>query len=79
MIDDVDAAALGEDVAAHFRVPTPSLVPEMDAGLEQFPHGDHGHGCSLLIRFCFQPVETDGTGLEQAGTPIRPTHRVVRA
>ncbi len=35
-VDDVDAAALGEDVAPHLRVPATRLVPEMDTGLQQF-------------------------------------------
>ena len=38
-VDDVDAAALGEDVAAHLRVPAARLVAEVDAGLQQLPHG----------------------------------------
>ena len=38
-VDDVDAAALREDVAAHLRVPAPGLVAEVDSGLQQLPHG----------------------------------------
>ena len=38
-IDDVDSVPLAEDVAAHLRVPAPGLVAEVDAGLQQFPHG----------------------------------------
>ena len=34
-IDDVDAVALGENEAAHLRVPTTGLVPEVDAGREK--------------------------------------------
>ncbi len=37
-IDDVDAAALGKDVAAHLRVPAARLVAEVNAGLQQLPH-----------------------------------------
>ena len=43
-VDDVDAVALGEDEALHLRVPAAGLVPEVDAALEQLPHGDDGHG-----------------------------------
>src|SRR5208337_4491316 len=39
-VDDVDAVALGEDVALHLRVPAPSLVTEMDAALQELLHGD---------------------------------------
>ncbi len=38
-VDDVDASALGEDVSAHLRIPAPGLVAEVNAGLQQFPHG----------------------------------------
>ena len=37
-VDDVDAAALGEDEAAHLRVPAPRLVAEVDSGLQQLAH-----------------------------------------
>src|SRR5918999_2230673 len=43
-VDDVDAAALREDEAAHLGVPAASLVAEVHAGLEQLAHGDAGHG-----------------------------------
>src|SRR3712207_8695045 len=36
-VDDVDAPALAEDVAAHLGVPPARLVAEMDAGLQQLP------------------------------------------
>ena len=42
-VDDVDAVALGEDVALHLRVPAAGLVPEVHAGLQQLLHGDDGH------------------------------------
>src|SRR5207245_5980692 len=42
-VDDVDPAALGEDVPAHLGVPPPGLVPEMDARLQQLLHGNDGH------------------------------------
>ncbi len=49
-VDDVDATALGEDEALHLRVPAAGLVAEMDAGLQQFLHGNDGHG-SPFLRF----------------------------
>ena len=39
-IDDVDAAALAEDVAAHLGIPATRLVAEVDAGLQQLSHRD---------------------------------------
>ena len=38
-VDDVDASALREDEAAHLRVPASRLVTEVDAGLQELPHG----------------------------------------
>ncbi len=50
-VDDVDAVALGEDVALHLRVPAAGLVPEVHTGVQQLLHGDDGHGrCSPLVR-----------------------------
>ena len=49
-VDDVDAVALGEDEALHLRVPPAGLVTEVDAALEQLPHGDDGHGRARLLR-----------------------------
>jgi hypothetical protein len=46
-IDDVDAAALGEDEAAHLRVPAPGLVAEVDTGFQQVAHGDCARGGRL--------------------------------
>ena len=43
-VDDVDAAALGEDESLHLRVPAARLMTEMDSGLEQLAHGDARHG-----------------------------------
>jgi hypothetical protein len=58
-VDDVDAAALGEDEAAHLRVPAPRLVAEVDSGLQQLAHGDSAsgdcHGKKLLpIRLSYR-------------------------
>ena len=39
-VDDVDAAALGEDEALHLRIPAAGLVAEVDSGLQQVLHGD---------------------------------------
>ena len=38
-VDDVDAAALGEDEALHLRVPAAGLVAEVNTGLQQVTHG----------------------------------------
>jgi len=43
-VDDVDAAALGEDEALHLRVPAARLVTEVDSGLQEFSHAYDGHG-----------------------------------
>src|SRR5439155_4709649 len=42
-IDDVDAAALGEDEALHLRIPAAGLMTEVDSGLQELLHGDDGH------------------------------------
>ena len=39
-VDDVDAAALAEDEAAHLRVPAARLVAEVDSGLQELSHAD---------------------------------------
>src|SRR4029077_19197973 len=56
-VDDVDAVALGEDVALHLRVPAPGLVTEVDAALQELLHGnDLSHGArsfpSCAARSC---------------------------
>ena len=43
-VDDVDAAALGEDEPLHLRVPAARLMAEVNSGLQQLLHGDDGHG-----------------------------------
>ncbi len=40
-IDDVDAVALLEDERLHLGVPAAGLMPEVDAGLEEFAHGNN--------------------------------------
>ena len=54
-IDDVDAVALGEDVASHPGVPPAGLVTEVDTGLQQRLHsnrfkGGSRRGCGGLRR-----------------------------
>ena len=39
-VDDVDAAALGEDETLHLRVPATCLVAEVNSSLQQLLHGD---------------------------------------
>ena len=51
-VDDVDAAALAVDEAAHLGVPAARLVAEMDPGLQQLPDPDFGHGHSSLVSTC---------------------------
>ena len=67
-VDDVDAAALGEDEALHLRVPAARLVAEVDAGLQQFLHGDDGHG-SPFLRF---GLRCSGEAAVEAGLSVRP-------
>ena len=55
-VDDVDAAALGEDEALHLRVPATGLVAEVDAGLQQFLHGNDGHESPFLGFDCGSPA-----------------------
>jgi hypothetical protein len=42
-IDDVDAAPLREDEAAHLGIPSARLVAEVNPGLQKLSHGDDGH------------------------------------
>src|SRR2546425_3837030 len=49
-IDDVDAAALGEDEAAHLRVPPWGLVPEVAPRLEQVLQLGLRHALPLGVR-----------------------------
>src|SRR5207244_7503390 len=42
-VDDVDAAPLGEDEAAHLGIPASRLVAEMNAGLHKLAHRYDGH------------------------------------
>src|SRR5262249_51824742 len=52
-IDDVDPIALSENESLHLRVPAPGLVAEVNAALQQLPHGDdrcHTGVPFLLVR-----------------------------
>ena len=51
-VNDVAAAALGQDEALHLRVPTTGLVPKVHAAVEQLADGYNGHG-----RFSFLALE----------------------
>ena len=42
-VDDVDAVAVGEDETLHLGVPATRLVSEVDAGVEEFAHGNDSH------------------------------------
>ena len=46
-VNDVNVVAFAEDELLHPRVPVPGLVPEMNAGFEQFLHRDLRHGTSV--------------------------------
>ena len=49
-VDDVDAAALAVDEAAHLRVPAARLVAEVHTGLQQLPDPDFlSHGYVSLV------------------------------
>ena len=49
-VDDVDAAALAVDEAAHLRVPAARLMAEVDPGLQQLLDADLGrHVCTPLF------------------------------
>src|SRR5256712_6046697 len=61
-IDDVDAAALGEDEAAHLRVPPSGLVPEVDPRLEQVLQLGLRHALPLGVRCQGSGVRCRGSG-----------------
>src|SRR5208283_3007055 len=83
-VDDVDAVALGEDVALHLRVPAAGLVPEVNAALQELLHGDdrsHAGGPFVpaprrkgadATRFASWRPYAPAAGL------VRPTDRAVR-
>ena len=67
-VDDVDAAALGEDEAAHLGVPAARLVAEVDSGLQELAHGDGGHGGSSVQGTC-SPTSAARDRLERRHRP----------
>ncbi len=48
-VDDVDAVALIEDIALHFRVPALGLVSEMETCFKQVAYADAGCGAFYCI------------------------------
>ena len=81
-VDQVDPVALPEDEPAHLRVPTPGLVPEVDARAQQLLHRDDGHETAPWNGFRFTDRNTPGSGatvdavgcvLDPACTPRRLT------
>src|SRR5204863_1094957 len=54
-VDDVDAAALAVDEAAHLRIPAARLMAEVDPGLQQLPDAYLGHRGRLPCRWCVMP------------------------
>ena len=60
-VDDVDAAALAEDEAAHLGVPAARLVAEVNAGLQQLRDADVGHGLLPCFRFAVVPCAESRT------------------
>jgi hypothetical protein len=48
-VDDVDAGPLGEDEAAHLRVPATRLVAEVHPGLQQLAHRGDCHRFSFVV------------------------------
>jgi hypothetical protein len=67
-VDDVDAAALAEDVAAHLRVPASRLVTEMDSGLQELSHADC-HGSSSLVVVALLPAGVRWNRRSEAPAP----------
>src|SRR4029077_8828205 len=62
-VDDVDAAALTMDEAAHLGVPAARLVAEVDAGLQQLRDAYLSHG---LLPLCMRLIPCGGSGPEVA-------------
>ena len=75
-VDDVDAAALAVDEAAHLGVPAARLVAEVHAGLQQLPDADLSHGCSpLWLRWCGSRAQSARTRRMRAGQGPQPQGR----
>src|SRR5215470_1519936 len=54
-VNDVNAVALGEDETLHLRVPPTSLMPEVNAALEQLAHGDDRGHAGVPFLSCARP------------------------
>jgi hypothetical protein len=54
-VNDVDAVARVEDEGLHLGVPTPGLMPEMDAGVQQFLNANADHNFPF-VRSSRRPV-----------------------
>ena len=76
-VDDVDAAALGEDEALHLRVPAAGLVAEVDSGLQELTHGDDCQGSGPLSWLICGTAggAAGGTEAQSPGTPTRSPRR----
>ena len=72
-IDDVDAAPLREDVAAHLGVPAPRLVAEMHSGLQELAHADDGQADPPRLNF----ATAGGIGWNRVA-PAPPPERIRR-
>src|SRR5947208_118480 len=70
-VDDVDAAPLREDEAAHFGIPASRLVAEVDPGLQELAHRDDGHRDEVpfLVGWLLLPAGLAGTGLRLGPAP----------
>jgi hypothetical protein len=48
-IDNIDTVTFPEDILFHLRIPALGLVPEVNAGFEQFLHRDYWQTASLKL------------------------------
>jgi hypothetical protein len=70
-VDDVDAAPLREDEAAHLWIPATRLVTEVDSGLQQLAHGHDGHRDEIpfLVGVHVYRWGLAGTGIRRTPAP----------
>ena len=68
-VDDVDAAALGEDESLHLRVPAAGLVAEVHPGLQKLAHGDNSHEESSLWLTIGTPAALERNRPERPAPP----------
>ena len=70
-VDDMGAVADAKNIGAHFRIPAPCLVSEMNAGFEKLAHGERrqshdvgsfsGYTSAGVVRFYVRtPERRDG-------------------